>query len=74
MQGNQRSRAVDLMSQIAECWQLSLGQMREGARLYNSRTAKCDEGTLTPETTMTLGQFKHVVEKTFELVLAHRMH
>ena len=65
--------AVDLMSQIADCWQLSLRQTREGARLYNSRTAKQDEDTLTPETTMTLGQFKQVIEKTFELVLAHRM-
>ncbi len=63
--------AVDLMSQIAECWQLSLGQMREGARLYNSITAKRDGDTLTPETTMTLGQFKQVVEKTFELVVAY---
>jgi len=62
--------AVDLMSKIADSWQLSLGQMREGARLYSSRTAKRDEDTVTPETTMTLGQFKQVMEQTFELALA----
>jgi len=44
--------------------------MREGARLYSSRTAKRDEDTVTPETTMTLGQFKQVMEQTFELALA----
>ncbi len=58
------------MSKIADSWQLSLGQMREGARLYSSRTAKRDEDTVTPETTMTLGQFKQVMEQTFELALA----
>ena len=62
--------AVDLMSKIADSWQLSLGQMREGARLYSSRTAKRDEDTVTPETTMTLGQFKQVIKQTFEHVLA----
>ena len=62
--------AVDLMSKIAASWQLSLGQMREGARLYSSRTAKRDEDTVTPETAMTLGQFRQVIKQTFELVLA----
>jgi len=62
--------AVDLMSQIADSWQLSLGQMREGARLYSSRTSKRDEDTVTPETAMTLGQFRQVIKQTFELVLA----
>jgi hypothetical protein len=38
--------------------------------LYSSRTSKRDEDTVTPETTMTLGQFKHVIKQTFEHVLA----
>jgi len=62
--------AVDLLSQMADSWQLSLGQMREGARLYSSKTSKRDEDTVTPDTAMTLGQFRQVINQTFELALA----
>jgi len=44
--------------------------MREGARLYSSKTSKRDEDTVTPDTAMTLGQFRQVINQTFELALA----
>ncbi|KAL0034269.1 hypothetical protein WJX77_006334 [Trebouxia sp. C0004] len=57
-QGTSVEVAVDLLSQMADSWQLSLGQMREGARLYSSKTSKRDEDTVTPDTAMTIGQFR----------------
>ncbi len=65
--------AVSSLTQIADCWQLSLGQMRQAARLINSKTAKGDDDALTPETNMTLGQFKQAVTQIFDLLLADRL-
>ena len=48
--------------------QLSLQQMREGARLVQSnKTAKSDDDTLTAETLVTLGQFRMFVAKAYQL-------
>ncbi|DBA96663.1 TPA: hypothetical protein ACH3X1_015518 [Trebouxia sp. C0004] len=68
-QGTSVEVAVDLLSQMADSWQLSLGQMREGARLYSSKTSKRDEDTVTPDTAMTIGQFRQVIKQTFKLAL-----
>ena len=43
------------MTQIAENYELTLDQVREGARLLAINTAKTDNDTLTAET---VGQFK----------------
>jgi hypothetical protein len=54
--------AVSLLVHIAESMSLTLDQMREGARLLASQTAKQDHHTLTAETTVTLGQYKQAVQ------------
>ena len=46
------------MEHIADHFQLSRDQVREGARLLAGKTAKGDGDSLTAETTVTLGQFK----------------
>ncbi len=46
------------MTQIAEHYELTLDQVREGARLLAINTAKTDSDTLTAETAVTVGQFK----------------
>lgn len=55
------AQAVNLMTQIAQHFKLSLDQVREGSRLIAGRTAKTDSDTLTAETTVTLGDFKAAV-------------
>ena len=54
--------AVSLLVQTAESMSLTLDQMREGARLLASQTAKQETHTLTTETTVTLGQYKQAVQ------------
>ena len=54
--------AISLLVQIADSMSLTLDQMREGARLLASQTAKQDLHTLTAETTVTLGQYKQAVQ------------
>jgi len=66
--GAPEDAAVNLVSQIARQLQLSLQQMREGARLVQSnKTAKSDDDTLTAETLVTLGQFRMFVAKAYQL-------
>ena len=49
------------MTQIAEHFQLSLDQIREGSRLLAVKTAKTDSDTVTAESPVTLGDFKAAV-------------
>ena len=53
--------AVNLLDHIAKSMSLTLDQMREGARLLASNTAKQDHHTVTAETTITLGQYRQAV-------------
>ncbi len=59
--GATAAQAVNLMTQIAQHFKLSLDQVREGSRLIAGRTAKTDSDILTAETTVTLGDFKAAV-------------
>ena len=59
--GATADQAVNLMTQIAEHLQLSLDQIREGARLLASKTAKTDSDTVTAESPVMLGDFKAAV-------------
>jgi len=66
--GAPEDAAVNQVSQIAQQLQLSLQQMREGARLVQSnKTAKSDGDSLTAETLVTLGQFRMFVAKAYQL-------
>ncbi|DBA83106.1 TPA: hypothetical protein ACH3X2_006634 [Trebouxia sp. C0005] len=60
--------AVSLLVHIAESMSLTLDQMREGARLLASQTAKLDHHTLTAETAVTLGQYKQAVQQACQQV------
>jgi len=59
--GATADQAVNLMTQIAEHFQLSLDQIREGSRLLAGKTAKTDSDTVTAESFVTLGDFKAAV-------------
>ena len=59
--GATEAMAVNLLTQIAESMSLTLDQMREGARLLASHTAKQNHHTITAETTVTLGKYKQAV-------------
>ena len=59
--GATAAQGVNLMTQIAQHFKLSLDQVREGSRLIAGRTAKTDSDTLTAESTVTLGDFKAAV-------------
>ncbi|DBB00555.1 TPA: hypothetical protein ACH3X3_002254 [Trebouxia sp. C0006] len=59
--GATADQAVSLMTQIAEHFQLSLDQIREGSRLLAVKTAKTDSDTVTAESLVTLGDFKAAV-------------
>ncbi len=59
--GATADQAVNLMTQIAEHFQLSLDQIREGSRLLAGKTAKTDSDTVTAESLVTLGDFKAAV-------------
>ncbi len=54
--------AVSLVVQMAEHMALTLDQMRVGARLLASHTAKQDHHALTAYTSVTLGQYRQAVE------------
>ena len=56
--GATAEEAVSLMTQVAEHYELTLDQVREGARLLAIKTGKTDDDTLTAETAVTVGQFK----------------
>ena len=66
--GATENSAVSLLVHIAESMCLTLDQMRQGARLLASHTAKQDHHTLTAETTVTLGQFKAAVHWVYQQV------
>jgi len=59
--GASAAQAVNLMTHIAQHFQLSLDQLREGVRLLAGKTAKTDSDTLTAETIVTMGDFKAAV-------------
>ena len=59
--GATADQAVNLMTQIAEHFRLSLDQIREGSRLLAGKTAKTDSDTVTAESLVTLGDFKAAV-------------
>jgi len=59
--GASADQAVNLMTHIAEHFQLSLDQVREGSRLLAIKTAKTGSDTLTAESPVTLGDFKTAV-------------
>ncbi len=59
--GASAAQAVNLMTHIAQRFQLSLDQLREGVRLRVGKTAKTDSDTLTAETIVTMGDFKAAV-------------
>jgi len=54
--------AVSLVVQMAEHMALTLDQMRVGARLLASHTAKQDHHALTADTSVTLGQYRQAVQ------------
>ena len=60
--GASEATAVSIVVQMAEHMALTLDQMREGARLPASQTAKQDHHALTAETSVTLRQYKQAVE------------
>ncbi len=51
-------QVVNLLTHVADPFQLTLDQVREGARLLSGKTAKGDCDSLTAETTMTMGHFR----------------
>ncbi len=59
--GATAEESVRLMTQIANQFDLTLDQMREGARLLNGKTAKPDCDTLTAETNVTVGHFRQAI-------------
>ena len=60
--------AVNLLDHIAKSMSLTLDQMREGARLLASKTAKHGHHTVTAETTITLGQYRQAVHWAFQQI------
>ena len=61
--GATAEQSVTLMTQIATHFDLTLDQMREGARLLNGKTAKSDCETLTAETKVTVGHFRQAIAR-----------
>jgi len=53
--GATAEEGISLMTQIAENYELTLDQVREGARLLAINTAKTDNDTLTAETAVSVG-------------------
>lgn len=68
--GATEDSAVGLVVHIATSMCLSVDQMREGARLLASHTAKRDHHTLTAETTGTLGRNKAAVQLACQHVIS----
>ncbi len=60
--GASEATAVSLVVQMAEHMALTLDQMRVGARLLASHTAKQDHHALTADTSVTLRQYRQAVE------------
>jgi len=56
--GATAEEAISLMTQLAEHYELTFDQVREGARLLAIKTGKKDDDRLTAETAVTVGQFK----------------
>jgi len=63
-----------LMTHIAQHFQLSLDQLREGSRLIAGRTAKTDSDTLTAESPVTLRDFKTAVGWAYAQVALLQAH
>lgn len=59
--GSSEGMAVSLLVQIAESMSLTLDQMRYRARMPAGHTAKQGFHTLTAETAITLGLYRHTV-------------
>ncbi len=70
--GASADQAVSLMAHIAEHFQLSLDQVREGSRLLAGKTAKTDSDTLTAESPVTLGNFKTAVRWAYSAIVQGR--
>ena len=68
--GATEATAVNLLVQLAESMSLTLDQMREGARLLASHTAKQECCTLTAETTTTLGQYRQAVHLACQQIMS----
>ena len=60
--GASEATAVSLVVQMAEHMALTLDQMRVGARLLATHTAKQDHHALTAETSGTLGHYRQAVQ------------
>lgn len=60
--------AVSLAVQIADSMSVTLDQMREGARLLASQTAKQDTHPLTAETAAPLGEYKQAVSWAYQQI------
>ena len=60
--------AVSLAVQIADIMSLTLDQMREGARLLASQTAKQDTHPLTAETAVPLGEYRQAVSWAYQQI------
>ena len=72
--GATAAMAVNLLTQIAESMSLTLDQMREGARLLASHTAKQEQDTVTAETTITLGQYRQAVHWACQQIRSTALH
>jgi len=59
--GATAEEGIRLMTQIANHFDLTLDQMREGARLLDGKTAKPDCDTLTAESKVTVGRFRQAI-------------
>ena len=63
-----------MMTQIAEHFQQSLDQIREGSRLLAGKTAKTDSDIATAESHVTLGDFKTAVGWAYAQVALLQAH
>ncbi len=59
--GATAEESARMMTQIATHFDVTLDQMREGARLLNGKTAKPDCDTVTAETKVTVGHFRQAI-------------
>ena len=66
--GATSTMATNLLDHIAKSMSLTLDQMRVGARLLASNTAKQDHHTVTAETRITLGQYRQAVHWAFQQI------
>ena len=64
--GASEAMAVNLAVQIADSMSLTLDQMREGAGLLASDTAKQDTHPLTAETSVSLGHYRQAVSWVYQ--------